>query len=153
SKLPPDEKIAVYVDSHYTGLELLQDYTTDRAKLLHAVSTYLPKGMEPAPPAMDAPDGHGMVESSVGRGSPRPPDPTKAPPVEISYRMQQGSESVRLSLQALADKLRTLPGRKSVFWITEGFPPRQLRDMGQFAWNKTISALNDANVEVNTVDT
>ncbi|HEY3841307.1 MAG TPA: VWA domain-containing protein, partial [Bryobacteraceae bacterium] len=70
---------------------------------------------------------------------------------QAEYELQQSSEAVRLSLQALADKLRTLPGRKSVFWITEGFPPRQLRAMDA-AWSKTISALNDANVEVNTVD-
>lgn len=73
--------------------------------------------------------------------------------LEAQHELQQGTESVRLSLQALADKLRTLPGRKSVFWITEGFPPSTLRDTYAPAWNKTLSALNDANIEVNTVDT
>jgi VWFA-related protein len=160
NKLPPDEKIAIYVNSHYLGLELLQDYTTDHAKALHAVATFLPRGMHPAPPAVDPPDGHGMMEGPVGRGAsasgsgsgPRPPDASKPTPREMSYDLQRGSESVRLSLQALAEKLRALPGRKSVFWITEGFPPRQLRGMNQFAWDKTISALNDANIAVNTVD-
>jgi hypothetical protein len=38
-------------------------------------------------------------------------------------RMQLAADSVRLSLKALAQKLRTQPGRKSVFWMTQGFPP------------------------------
>jgi hypothetical protein len=66
--------------------------------------------------------------------------------------VQVTSEAVRLSLQALAEKLRALPGRKSVFWLTRGFPPVQLRDMNKIAWGKTFAALNDANIAVNTVD-
>jgi hypothetical protein len=62
------------------------------------------------------------------------------------------SEAVRLSLQALAEKLRLLPGRKNVYWVTRGFPPVQLRGMNKIAWEKTFAALNDANIAVNTVD-
>ena len=65
--------------------------------------------------------------------------------------MRRATETLRLSLNALAAKLRELPGRKSVFWLTEGFPPAQLRNMDA-AWDNTIAALNDANIQINTVD-
>ena len=163
SKAPPDEQLALYAISKFTGFELVQDYTTDRTKLMHAVSTYVPRGMPPAPPGFDAPDGHGLSDPGDHGNLPLKTSGVavtglyasrmKDQQMEAQHELQQDSEAVRLSLQALAEKLRTLPGRKSVFWITEGFPPRVLREMGGPAWNKTISALNDANIEVNTVDT
>jgi len=55
-------------------------------------------------------------------------------------------------LQALAEHLALLSGRKSVYMVTQAFPARLMKGMGQPAWDKTLSALNDANVAVNTVD-
>jgi hypothetical protein len=69
---------------------------------------------------------------------------------ERDYFMRGGAESIRESFNALSERLRALPGRKSVFWITEGFPPTLMRDSN--AWDKTFTALNDANIAVNTVD-
>lgn len=68
SKAPPDEQIALFAISKFVGLELVQDYTTDRARLMHAVSTYVPRGMPPAPPGTVPPDGQGLVESRRSRG-------------------------------------------------------------------------------------
>ena len=158
-KLPADEQVALYVIEKFNGLELVQDYTTDRAKLLHAVSTYNARGMHPAPPGTDPPDGHGLVDpynqpvarKTMGLATGGIYGIRKTIANQADYELHMDSESVRLSLQALAEKLRVLPGRKSVYWITEGFPPRLIRDTP--GWAKTISALNDANVEVNTVDT
>jgi hypothetical protein len=59
-------------------------------------------------------------------------------------------ESVRSSFDALANVLTSQPGRKSVFAVTQGFPPSLL--WPDQAWDGTISKLNDANVEVNTAD-
>jgi VWFA-related protein len=64
--------------------------------------------------------------------------------------MQMGYDAVRSSLKALAEVLRSQPGRKSVFWVTQGFPPSLFR--GESAWSGTISALNDADIAVNTLD-
>ncbi len=61
-------------------------------------------------------------------------------------------EDAALILKALAEHLALVPGRKSVFWITQGFPPGLLRGTQQPAWDKTFTELNEANVAVNAVD-
>jgi VWFA-related protein len=155
TKVPADEKIALYVLQNGDGLGLLQDYTTDRARLTGAISHFIPRGMHPGPPGMEGNENaieHPAQVKASGPGGPPPPDAAKATPRERTATVQLDSEAVRLSLQALAEKLRSLPGRKSVFWVTQGFPPVQLRDMNKMAWDKTITALNDANIAVNTVD-
>ncbi len=73
---------------------------------------------------------------------------------------EENSAGSRLSLQALAEHLALVPGHKSIFWITQSFPPWLFKEVGMWtppamdtaAWNKTITALNEANVAVNTVD-
>jgi hypothetical protein len=55
-------------------------------------------------------------------------------------------------LQALGEQLALVPGRKSVYWVTQGFPARLMQGMGQSGWDKTMATLNEANVAVNTVD-
>jgi hypothetical protein len=64
--------------------------------------------------------------------------------------MRVGFETVQASFKALAKGLGSQPGRKSVFWITQGFPPTLLRH--DSSWSDTVSALNDANIAMNTVD-
>jgi VWFA-related protein len=58
-KLPPDERIALYVIVRRKGLVLLQDYTTDRAQLKASLAKHFPTGMidrgnfradQPSPP-------------------------------------------------------------------------------------------------------
>ena len=180
AQLPPDERIALYVISRYQGLQLLQDYTTDRARLREAITKYIPSGTCPAPePA-------GQEEEAIGAGTqfnadmgPPPPAATddseasndaKARAYEAAFakspcqgsgragaaNLRNGVESVRLALEALASSLESLPGRKSVFWITEGFPPTMFQNNAQYAgkqlWDKTFAQLNDANVAVSTLD-
>jgi VWFA-related protein len=154
AKLPPDERIAVYVVANDLGLIVLQDYTTDRQRLKEEIASFIPRGMKPAPPSGAGVDGEGLTDNARG-GDPSPGAARgrlKGPsPEEREFFMRRATETLRLSLNALAAKLRELPGRKSVFWLTEGFPPAQLRNMDA-AWNNTIAALNDANIQVNTVD-
>jgi len=161
ARLPPDEKIAVYVVANDLGLIVLQDYTTDRQRLKEKAASFIPRGMKPAPPSAGL-DGSGMIDNARG-GAPSngvAPGSLKAlglsslsvtSPAEQEFFMRRATETLRLSLNALAAKLRELPGRKSVFWLTEGFPPAQLRNMDA-AWDSTIAALNDANIQINTVD-
>jgi VWFA-related protein len=137
-KVPADERIALYVISHNEGLIILQDYTTDHELIVGSLSKRIPRGVGPGP---------------VGLDQPIPPSVIKAPsPAERDYLWRMNSEQARLSLQALAEYLAQTPGRKSVFWITQGFPPRFMKGSDEPAWNKTIAALNEGNVAVNTVD-
>lgn len=119
--------------------------------------------MRPAPPGTEPP-GQGMHESPpIGPRLPTPPQmaapggnlplPDSQKPQKLKYFLDDSSENVRLSLKALAQGLSALPGRKSVFWMTQGFPPRQMRREGQLAWDNTVRSLNEANIAVNTIDT
>lgn len=168
---PRDERIALYVISKNEGLLILQDYTLDRELLLKAITEYIPHAMCAAPPGFEA--GEGMRDPITIPAPPPPADTdsaeasrirrmaamkavTGAAPCVTPDRdrtlMRTGAESVRLSLKALAEKLSHQPGRKSVFWITQGFPVPLLRGEFENNWGKTISELNDANIAVNTVD-
>ncbi len=178
NKLPPDERIALYVIDRYKGMQLLVDYTTDRARLRQAITHYTPGGTCPAPPGEEAPGDATRVIANTG--PPRPedaywnsPDPAAeakhyaqsfshspcqgSPADRAGYAvMRDGAESVRLALVALASSLESLPGRKSVFWITEGFPPDMLQNTYLCAcaneWKAAFDQLNDANVAVSTLD-
>jgi VWFA-related protein len=172
TKIPADEKIALYVISKGEGLVILQDYTTDHDRLLDAITKYIPHAMCPAPPnGYSAP-----VDPSLPKGSLAPPTRSNSTEEDAVERMaalkaltgpppcvtpgprgldqrDTAAESVRLSLSTLADKLSHQPGRKSVFWVTQGFPALVLNGPTAPSWNKTISALNDANIAVSTLDT
>lgn len=151
-KLPGGEQIAVYTITKFEGLLRIVDYTADRERVRKAMAALIPRAMEPAPPAI-GPEGDGAGMREEVDGQRRMVSKNGAPAISVperDYFMRRGAEEVRLSLAALAETLRTTPGRKSVFWITEGFPPRQIRDGP--AWDSTFAALNDANIAVNTLD-
>jgi len=138
-KLPADERIALYVLTKFDGLLQVVDFTTDRERVRKAAAAFRPRAMVAASAGMGpGPDGNGMAEN------------TRIANAERDYFMNVAVDDVRRSFNALSERLRALPGRKSVFWITEGFPPELMRNSG--AWDKTFTALNDANIAVNTVD-
>ena len=156
-KVPADERIAVYAVTRYQGLVVIQNYTNDHQMLLKAVGDYLVAGLCPAPLGVE--DVAGSIMDRPSR--PANSCPADAAPAEghkggdearvLAYMRATAAEGVRLALQALATRLGSISGRKSVFWLTQGFPPAEMRAMEQ-AWDKTITALNEANVAVNTVD-
>lgn len=141
SKVKPDERIALYVTAKDLGLGLLQDYTTDRELLLTRLKNYIPRGMRSA--AETHPDKPGAA------GSPRR-DPNAVPSREAEMLAEDASDGTRLALQALAEHLALVPGRKNVFLVRGQGPPLLMHGMSRQAWDKTVDALNEANVAVNT---
>jgi VWFA-related protein len=152
------------------GLIILQNYTTDRARLLDAITRYIPRAMCTEPPDYAAP-----VDPGLPVGSLAPPTKKNSAEDDAVARMAalkavtgvpgcvtpgprgldlraSAAESVRTSFSALAAQLARQPGRKSVFWVSQGFPITVLDGETAPTWNKTFSALNDANVAVNVVD-
>jgi VWFA-related protein len=147
-RLPADERIALYVITKFDGLLQLADYTTDRQQVRNAMATFIPRGMDATPLALEI---HKRVtDDGAGQDETAPPNIPRAPPRETAFMAYRASEVIRQCFNALAERLRTMPGRKSIYWVTEGFPARLIRDNP--AWDKTTAALNDANVAVNTVD-
>ena len=116
SKVNPDEKIALYVIADRLGLLLLQDYTTNRDLLMKRLKGYTPRAV--STPAATHPD-----KASAMPG-PRRRDPNEVPGRETEALRTQDTREVRLSFQALAEHLALVPGRKSIFWVSEGFAPQ-----------------------------
>ncbi len=145
NKLHPDERIALYVAAKDLGLVLLQDYTTDRDLLMERLKSYIPRGMR-SEPYMPKPS----PRAASLPGSPRR-DPNAGSSRESQDDAEKASAGERLSLQALAEHLALVPGRKSVFWVRGHRPPLLMHGPWQTAWDKTIASLNEANVAVNTV--
>ena len=145
SKISQDERIALYVAAKDEGLVLLQDYTTDRDLLITRLRSYIPRGMSSKPyqPAVSA-------RAAALPGSPRR-DPNDVPGRETQAQAEDASRDDRMSLQALAEHLALVPGRKNVFLVRGQGPPLLMHGMNQMAWDKTVDALNEANVAVNTV--
>ena len=152
STVAADENVALYALVNGIGMIVLQDYTRDKSRLASAVANFIPRGMHAAPPYL--PEGaEGLMEDlRPGGGALRPNDYRFASELEKQAALLIASEDVRKSFEALAKKLRSIPGRKSVFWVTQGFPPSVLRDIHQADWNNTLTDLNDANIALNTVD-
>jgi VWFA-related protein len=70
-------------------------------------------------------------------------------PILPPYPMKRRVEVTLGALRALAARMSGAPGRKSIVWITDGFP---LNQSWEEAFAKAINALNDANVALYTVD-
>ena len=138
--LKPDERIAVYVLTQFQGLVVLQDYTSDHDRVARNIGVFVPSGMVAAPPGME---GLATALSSL-------PGPVQ-PRSEKEFFMRNSAESARTTLQAIANHLAIVPGRKSLLWVTQGFPPRQIRETRD-PWEKTIDAINQANVALDIVD-
>ena len=182
AKIPADERIALYAIVRHQGLLLLQDYTTDRDALRHALANHRATGMRAnirsragdirGGDELDAPangdrDTHraraqdeicaGEFGLSVAETTGGDQDmPPWSGPLgtcrELFDAWHQNASEARLSLQKLADQLTATPGRKSLFWITEAFPRWLIRGADAFAWDKTLHELNEANAAVNTID-
>jgi VWFA-related protein len=162
-----DERIALYGIDRMAGLTLIQDYTADRELLLRSMTDHAP-GFAPAPPKY-FPQPYELSASTPGQlvllgaqpkvgdpyaNLPRYPPGVLARPDEQPY--EDAVEGVRLSMLALAEHLALVPGRKSVFWVSAGFRPLSVagtRWNESPDWQKTITALNEADVAVNAIDT
>jgi VWFA-related protein len=145
-KARPDERIALYVIGRMDGLVLLQDYTADRDLLLKSIKGYFPRYLAMYPGV------NAGLYMYYPKEAPKAGSPTR--PEEVPY--ENTAEDVRKTMQSLADHLALTPGRKSVFWVSPGFGPRLLTGPKwdeSPAWKKTITALNEADVAVNAVDT
>jgi VWFA-related protein len=140
-KLPPDERIALYVIVRRKGLVLLQDYTTDRAQLKASLAKHFPTLMR---------DG-----GDFRADQPIPPFNVLPMTKEEPYIMwRENSDQARFALQALAEQVANISGRKTIFWMTNALPLSILKELGlDIGWQKTIDALNKADVAVDTIDT
>ena len=171
AKIPADERIALYAIVRHQGLVLFADYTTDRDALRHALANHRAGGMRPNlkkrggnldPTSrnggrdLECYAAFGLSPAETMGGDQNVP-PSDAPMEdatcpELFDAWHRNADAARLSLRKLAEQLTPIPGRKSIFWITEAFPRWLIRGADAFAWDQTLHELNEANAAVNTID-
>ncbi|HEU5022741.1 MAG TPA: VWA domain-containing protein [Bryobacteraceae bacterium] len=141
AKIPGTERIAIYAaymasPSPYAPpvLAVIQDFTSDRDLLRKSIAAYRPPAaITPAPP----------------RGAP-------AHAIQHMERIEAATGGAHRAiaklnfLREIGKHLAVLPGRKSLIWITDGFPASALMTQAPVA-DKTIAALNDSNVALNPI--
>jgi VWFA-related protein len=131
-RMAPGESIALYTMK--PDLAILQDYTTDRTLLRKALESYWP-----------------AVQWRADRVPAK--SPTVIPQLPrnpmAAADMRRRVEDTLGYLRLIASHMAGAPGRKSIVWLTGGFPnfPEYSED-----FNATMRAVNDANVAIYPVD-
>ncbi|MEO8370291.1 MAG: VWA domain-containing protein [Candidatus Solibacter sp.] len=142
-KLQSGERMALYVLEG--GIRILQPYTSDRALLLKALRAYKPPPIKPRPAL-------GRGTAGIRGGVPVGDDVSnRTPPAIRQFEVRRRAADSLDAFRIIANHLAMLPGRKSLIWLTSGFPPETLRDVDP-EYRRAIAALNEANVALYTVD-
>jgi VWFA-related protein len=155
AQIDPAERVAIYAFGD--RFRIIHDFTSDRASLLAKLKAY-----------------HGEVTSGDDLleeleldvfNQPPPPDP-----VQQKYFDQNRIVDTLGALEAIANYVRGMPGRKNLLWLSAAFPlevgtaqrtiaptigydgpPDTYRSFGP-EMARTMAALNDANVSVYPID-
>lgn len=158
--IQPEDHIGIYTLGG--SLKVLHDYTTDSTELLRQLASY--RGQIPTPNLPDLSASEPNVSNELLQMD-----------NWLNFRGMSGAERdfytvnrVRGTLRAIefiADHLSAIPGRKNLIWVSGGFPlmigfdnpnawKDPSRDMVSFMdeIDRTVRALNDANVAVYPVD-
>jgi VWFA-related protein len=143
-QIDPAERVAIYAFGD--RFRVIHDFTSDRTSLLARLKAY----------HGEAPTGNDMLEEldlDLGAAS----SPTKS--------FDQGRILDTLeALEAIANHVKGIPGRKNLLWLSAGFPltvgdPSLTAPGQRVAYRafgpemaRTMAALNDANVSVYPID-
>jgi len=118
--VPPDERVAVFVLGD--SLTLLHDFSQDMPSLLAAMNRHVVRGSpEAAAEAAPAPTSNSLAGDSATT------DQWDAFLASSTEPYTNYSETVRATrtaaaLETIAAHLQGLPGRKTLIWISSGFP-------------------------------
>jgi VWFA-related protein len=134
SELDPADFVAVA--SYDWKLEVHQDFTRDRQKLIDAIDR--------------AVTGKSTEQQWPSR---RPPESELGP--LLSYlpsgkELRKATKNIYRGLEVLAGAAAQVPGRKNLIFLGTGFDP--IRSSEYLRINPAIAAFNDANVAVYTID-
>jgi hypothetical protein len=132
------------------SLQIVQNFTTDAARLKQAVGGIVTSNVSPN---ASASNGSGSIASTPGSaagvGPPTAGLQNAAFPSMGNAEGDFGAYTLLLSLRQLAKNLATIPGRKSLILFTAGFElsPERYSEL-----TATIDACNKANVAVYPMD-
>jgi VWFA-related protein len=140
---------AIYVLGN--DLKLVQDFTNDADQLVRAASKMEIGDL----PGVDNRTVQEIAQSeAVGRVSRRN---VRTATAEADFSVMERKDPTEDALQAIARHLSTLPGRKSLIWISASIPlsvaPGTSRDGKDSQLGRATHILTDANIAVYPVDT
>jgi VWFA-related protein len=157
-QIQPGDHIGIYALG--SSLKVLHDYTADSSELLHRLASYkggnLPdlQGGE----AMKGMDGDTLMLDTWLRGA-------GASGIERDFYTRDRSLGTLKALEFIADHLSRVPGRKSLIWVSGGFPlmigydsvaawhnPTRLQETFSDEVDRTVRALNNADLSIYPVD-
>jgi VWFA-related protein len=153
-QIEPADHIGIY--SLGRGLKILHDYTTDSTALLEKLSKWKGENLPDLAASKPSPDlgGQGFNFDLEGGGS----------DAESAFFTTNRVTNTLKALEAIADHVASVPGRKNLIWLSGGFPlnigfdempdidhPREQRTFNGEV-DRAIRALNNANLAVYPVD-
>ena len=163
--ITPGDRVAIYVLG-FGSVRILHDFTTDPAALRAALSRLVPRRDAPLAASAGRPADAAKPETlsyealSLALGSIPAAGQTKT-----GITPTGGAESIAISsaenradttahaLAAIATRLAGLQGRKSMVWVSSGFPlDVGGQTVGSNALRQAEQALTDANVAIYPVD-
>jgi len=127
-------------------LRVVQDFTSDRGELVRRLSaTFV--GLAEGPPKRSAAEDSSVAP--VSHEVERNPIADRAEAINIGIQVRQRSLDTIAALEQVASYLRSAPGRKSMIWLTSGFPAAP---EFKAAINRMSQRFNDADIAVYPVD-
>jgi VWFA-related protein len=153
-QIDPAERVAIYAFG--SQLRVLHDFSSDRASLLAKLRAY----------HGEVPQGDDLLEDlDLDMGAGYHPDP-----IQLAHFDAGRLIDTFEALEAIADHVKGVPGRKNLLWLSAAFPltvgtAQRIRAPGigyngpQDMWRtfdpqmkRAMAALNDANVSVYPID-
>ncbi len=118
----PGQRTAIFTLTN--SLSVLQDFTSDPSVLQNALQKYRPTAQEmanaaaPRAPSTSSDGGGGSQVAAQGMV-----DVMRSfQSIQLSYVLDRRVETTAAAMRGLARILGGIPGRKSVIWVTAGFP-------------------------------
>jgi VWFA-related protein len=153
-EIRPTDRVGIYLLDNSDSIRVLHDFTADAASLIKALKQIKPRTSNEVAAAEDVLD-TSMVDANI--------DPQLlewARGVDEQRQIDVTRDRVRhtnAGLATIADRMAGIEGRKSVVWISSGFPISMATTAGRQTSlapdiNSGLLALNDANVAVYPVD-
>ena len=124
----------------------MQDFTSDKGELVRRLSATF-AGLAEGPPKRSAAEDSSVPP--VSREVERNPIVDRADAINIGIQVRQRSLDTIAALEQVASYLRPAPGRKSMIWLTSGFPAAPAF---KAAIDRMSQRFNDADIAVYPVD-
>ncbi|HLK65681.1 MAG TPA: VWA domain-containing protein [Bryobacteraceae bacterium] len=117
-QIRPEDRVAVYTLG--TKLHVLNDFTSDAKRLAAVVNRYSGENIGLAEaagaPLSDAPDGIGtdkIIQDAINN---------HMNDLVSDYTVRMRAETTAAAMEAIANHIGHIPGRKSLIWISASFP-------------------------------